>query len=709
MKTKTHSFIKSSALIFSAIAATTVAYGSGDYGPAIWNPPCNANYYTSGYGHKFHVVHDIEGYYQSTISYFKGCGFTSASVHYVTNGKTDYSGDAAPGEITQMISEANYAWHAICWNQHSTGTEHEGFESNPAWYTEAQYQASAGITKHIAEKFGWAKDRNHVVAHGQKSVPGWSAWASANLGIDPNCNTHTDPGPYWDWNHYMDLVNGGGTSSSVPVTAYTWATPTGTRALEIFGRGTGNDALHIWQTSPSTITAGAPWSAIYSTGGSLGGPIALGRNGNNIMEAFAVGNNGHLQHAWQFDWSWTDLGSVNMVGRPAIATLPDTRLEIFVRGTDGAMWHVWQDMIQDATHSGTTWSGPYSLLGSFSGDPAVGINGDNSTEVFAVGSNSHLQHAWFTPGVGWSAWYDLSSVPVKGTPAVGYVADTRLEIFVRGTDNAIWHIWQNDVQTPTRHGTTWSALYSLGGSMISDPAIGRNGNGIMECFAVGNNTHLQHAWQGPTVWTSFVDLDSGVSCTGTQPAVGPTADNPARLEIFCVGTDGTLRHIWQNMIQDATHSGTTWSALYSLGGSWKNETAAAPVADIILDNPAATLVGTWSTGTSATDKYGADYVYRGQGGGSSYAQYTPAIGTPGNYQIYEWHPQGSNRPTDAKHVVTYNGGSVTLNVNQQINGGTWNLLGTFNFVNGNKVQITDGHATAGQVVMADAIKFVYAP
>ena len=26
--------------------------------------------------------------------------------------------------------------------------------------------------------------------------------------IDATCNTHTDPGPYWDWNHFMALING---------------------------------------------------------------------------------------------------------------------------------------------------------------------------------------------------------------------------------------------------------------------------------------------------------------------------------------------------------------------------------------------------------------------------------------------------------------------------------------------------------------------
>src|SRR4051812_31432342 len=96
--------ITCSAVLVSAIAANA----SSDYGPAIWNPACSGHWYTTGYGHKFHVVHDMEGYYASTISYFKNCG-TSASVHYCVNGKQDATSDAPAGEITQMVLESNYA------------------------------------------------------------------------------------------------------------------------------------------------------------------------------------------------------------------------------------------------------------------------------------------------------------------------------------------------------------------------------------------------------------------------------------------------------------------------------------------------------------------------------------------------------------------------------------------------------------------------
>jgi hypothetical protein len=44
-------------------------------------------------------------------------------------------------------------------------------------------------------------------------------------------------------------------------------------------------------------------------------------------------------------------------------------------------------------------------------------------------------------------------------------------------------------------------------------------------------------------------------------------------------------------------------------------------------------------------------------------------------------------------------------------GGRWNLLGTFHFAEGTNsyVRVTDAFADAGQVVLADAIKFLYIP
>jgi hypothetical protein len=153
------------------------------------------------------------------------------------------------------------------------------------------------------------------------------------------------------------------------------------------------------------------------------------------------------------------------------------------------------------------------------------------------------------------------------------------------------------------------------------------------------------------------------------------------------------------------------------GVEWFGKVAATTIVvgsaptDIVIDNPAATVVGSWSTGTSAVDRFGADYRYKSGGGGSSYLQYTPNVATAGTYQIFEWHSQGSNLSTNARYEITYNGGVQTVAVNQQANGGRWNLLGTFNLASGTAgfVRITDGHSDTAQVVIADGIKFVYSP
>jgi N-acetyl-anhydromuramyl-L-alanine amidase AmpD len=144
------------------LAGITSVQASGDYGPAIWRPVCSGKWYTSGYGHKFVVCHDMEGYYWSSIAYIQRCD-VSVSIHYCVNGLQDTGTDAPAGEVSQLVSEAYYAWHAKCWNQYSYGTEHEGFVSNPAWFTDAMYNASGLLQRHLCDAHGIAKDRNHIV------------------------------------------------------------------------------------------------------------------------------------------------------------------------------------------------------------------------------------------------------------------------------------------------------------------------------------------------------------------------------------------------------------------------------------------------------------------------------------------------------------------------------------------------------------------
>ncbi|HNT36674.1 MAG TPA: hypothetical protein PKH07_16930, partial [bacterium] len=134
-----------------------------------------------------------------------------------------------------------------------------------------------------------------------------------------------------------------------------------------------------------------------------------------------------------------------------------------------------------------------------------------------------------------------------------------------------------------------------------------------------------------------------------------------------------------------------------------------PGGDVVVDNSDggfSILSGSWSLGTSSTDKYGVDYRYNTCGTGADVVQWSAPLVT-GTYSVYAWWPQGTNRAADAPYTIYYAGGSQTIDVNQQVNGGNWNLLGTYSFTAGDwNVRLSDDGIDTAKVVMADAIKWV---
>lgn len=122
----------------------------------------------------------------------------------------------------------------------------------------------------------------------------------------------------------------------------------------------------------------------------------------------------------------------------------------------------------------------------------------------------------------------------------------------------------------------------------------------------------------------------------------------------------------------------------------------------IIDNTSSgfSVVGAWSTGTSASDKYGSDYRFRSTAAVSEPASWTASVPS-GSYKIYAWWTAGTNRSASAPYILPDNS---TVNVNQQANGGKWNLLGT-KTIGSNATTKLSCWASSGFVVIADAIKY----
>ena len=169
---------------------------SPDYPSADYVPACTGNYTNASRGASQItriVIHTVQGGYSSCYNWFANCD-SNVSAHYVVS-KT--------GQITQMVLDEDIAWHAGYseYNATSIGIEHEGFVEEPDNYTDAMMQASAALTRSLALKYDIPMNQVDILGH--VKVPG----CSSGKGGGKSC--HTDPGEYFDWNGYMDLVTNG--------------------------------------------------------------------------------------------------------------------------------------------------------------------------------------------------------------------------------------------------------------------------------------------------------------------------------------------------------------------------------------------------------------------------------------------------------------------------------------------------------------------
>jgi hypothetical protein len=291
-------------------------------------------------------------------------------------------------------------------------------------------------------------------------------------------------------------------------------------------------------------------------------PSADGR-----LELFVVGTHApagvELWHLYQIapagGWSqWVSHGSApgvfNNWNDPVVARDSDGRLELFM-GFGSETWQIWQT----SRNGGWTpqWAAHPAPAGSLAtGDLALTLRPDNCLELFVIGvisaQQSELWHIRQTaPSQGWTDWSSLGSPAAAGglhTPVVAASADGRLEVFATGSDGALWHIWQT---SPNGGWSSWLSHGGPPGTTLNDlwhPVVAPNSQRRLELFAVGDDNALWHIWQiapngGWSSWTSHGTPPGTDFFNSGGPAMAASADG--RLELFICGKDEQLWHIWQ--------------------------------------------------------------------------------------------------------------------------------------------------------------------
>jgi hypothetical protein len=418
----------------------------------------------------------------------------------------DGFGWTCPGGITDQISDGCNGGTPAAPSPTSLPDGSEGqFVSGQAWPTDSYWSNrdhACMIGDHrVDQTFRWG-------FFGGQMVNDWLAAPAALLTpqgqLEVWWNASGSPSPLqvvWQnsangsWHTYGDF--GGVLNPLVsPVVGVYGLYDAG--AIGVFAVGSQGDIQQSWQNS-----AGGSWHGWASMGGTWGlGRLAVETNQDGRMEYFFAGPGGAVMHNYQVangGGAWS--GAVPMNGTaldgPAVARNQDGRLEVFVVGTDHALWHTWQT----APNSG--WSGWSSLGGSWpvdavSGGPMVIRSNGGQLQIFIRGSNGSVWTNWQnTAGGSWHGWIDFGKQMV-GVAAGALEADTGMSIFVLGTDMALWNRRQT-CSTPGDPSTcAWGSWTSLSGSLASSPAVAASSAGGLTVFAEGTDHQIWVAWEnGP--------------------------------------------------------------------------------------------------------------------------------------------------------------------------------------------------------------------
>lgn len=181
-----------------------------DYPGAIFQAAASCNYTTGRGGATVTAVtiHYTQGTYAGSIAWFRNCS-AQASAHYVIR--------SVDGQVTQMVPEADKAWHVGVANSYTIGIEHEALGNIYSYFTTAMYESSANLVKNICSRrsninphrvfYRDTLDDGTVLNYGLHSLGGATACTQIRGHQHFPSQTHTDPGQYWDWNRYYKLIN----------------------------------------------------------------------------------------------------------------------------------------------------------------------------------------------------------------------------------------------------------------------------------------------------------------------------------------------------------------------------------------------------------------------------------------------------------------------------------------------------------------------
>ena len=225
-----------------------------DYAASIWR--ASPNYSSRPAGStgtiKMVIIHSCEGAYSGCWGWLVNAQ-AGVSAHYVI--KEDGS------EISQLVKEANKAWHigasydcklnsgkecqlsGYSSNNFTIGIEHAGYAKQASWNSNL-INNSAKLVCDMSKAHAIPRDKYHVVAHGQ---------------LQPY--NRIDPGPNWPWATYLAKINEYCGAAPAPAPA---PDPAPVTSIIVDSNNANNDP------TKAKVAVSANWTSTTSTPGYYG-------------------------------------------------------------------------------------------------------------------------------------------------------------------------------------------------------------------------------------------------------------------------------------------------------------------------------------------------------------------------------------------------------------------------------------------------------
>lgn len=129
---------------------------------------------------------------------------------------------------------------------------------------------------------------------------------------------------------------------------------------------------------------------------------------------------------------------------------------------------------------------------------------------------------------------------------------------------------------------------------------------------------------------------------------------------------------------------------------------------VIVDNTdtGCTFDAPWTISTYTTGYYGSNYMHDGSATANpeKWAKWTPNLPQTGSYRVYMQYAGGAGRPTAAPVEIQSADKITQTTIDQTINSGKWNYLGTYNFNFGTSGYVKLSGSCVGSTI-ADAVLF----